>query len=91
MDNDEKTSALGSGNNYDLWRIRPPPQSEFIQKNRSWHHCTTLYIKRSYKGRFYSEQPPLNALEGENLAYGLHFKQLYAKVTRECWGFEAIF
>ena len=43
------------------------------------------------KGGLYGEQPPLSDLEGENLAYRLHFKQLYATVAKEWWGLKAQF
>ncbi len=35
------------------------------------------------KGGLYSEQPPLYNLEGRNLAYRMHFKQLYVSVVRD--------
>ncbi len=49
-------------------------------------HGTTaphFILSGPIKGRFYGEQPPLSALEGTKLVYRLHFKQLYASVTRE--------
>jgi len=38
------------------------------------------------RGGFQGEQPPLDRLEGNNLAYRLHFNRLYASIARDWWG-----
>ncbi|MBT5939382.1 MAG: DUF1501 domain-containing protein [Rhodospirillaceae bacterium] len=43
------------------------------------------------KGGFYGEQSPLDDLENENLKYRVHFREMYASVTREWWGLKAGF
>lgn len=60
------------------------PTKENLSKGTD--HGTTaphFILSGPIKGRFYGEQPPLSALEGKNSAYRLHFKQLYASVTRK--------
>jgi uncharacterized protein (DUF1501 family) len=43
------------------------------------------------KGGLYGKQPPLDALNGKNLAHRLHYRRLYATVTREWWDLETKF
>jgi uncharacterized protein (DUF1501 family) len=43
------------------------------------------------KGGFYGEQPPLDDLDGVNLKYRVHFREIYASVAREWWGLNAGF
>ena len=51
-------------------------------------HGTSAYhfiLGGRVKGGIYVEQPPLDSLEGDNLAYRMHFKQLYVSITMEWW------
>ena len=43
------------------------------------------------RGGFYGEQPPLDRLEGQNLADRLDFRALYATVARRWWGLDGKF
>ena len=42
-------------------------------------------------GGLYGSQPQLNNLENENLKHQIHFREIYASVSRDWWGAEAKF
>ena len=50
-----------------------------------------LILGGRVRGGFYGEQPPLDRLEGQNLAYRLDFRALYATVARQWWGLDGAF
>ena len=50
-----------------------------------------LILGGRVRGGFYGEQPPLDRLEGQNLAYRLDFRALYATVARRWWGLDGKF
>ena len=50
-----------------------------------------LILGGRVRGGFYGEQPPLDRLEGQNLAYRLDFRALYATVARRWWGLDGRF
>ena len=43
------------------------------------------------RGGLYGSQPQLNNLENENLKHQIHFREIYASVSRDWWGAEAKF
>lgn len=50
-----------------------------------------LILGGRVRGGFYGEQPPLDRLEGQNLADRLDFRALYATVARRWWGLDGKF
>lgn len=48
-----------------------------------------LLLGGSVKGGFYGKQPSLTELSNKNLIHHLDFRQLYATVTKDWWGFRS--